>query len=96
MNMLQMDFLEMRQPVCSVTERALRSAHALAGRVFSLVFTCVFTLPLGFPGLNSTLHYGECCCRRGLGACCGSLQLADPRNGEGRWSEKECAFVNLK
>lgn len=24
--------------------------------------------------------------------CCGSLQLADPQNGERQWSEKVCLF----
>lgn len=58
----------MREPICSVTEGPLRSAHALAGGVFSLVFTYMFTLPPGFPGQSCTLHYGEDCCRRTPGA----------------------------
>lgn len=93
MNMLQMHFIKKkREPLCSLTERPLRSAHAIAGGVFSLVFTYIFTLPPGFPGQSHTLHYGECCCRGRLGALLWALQSAGPRNGEGQWSERVCLF----
>jgi len=71
----------MREPVCSVTERPLSSAHALAGGVFSLVFTYVFTLPPGFPGQSPALHCGECCCRRTLGALLWVTAVSWPQEG---------------